>query len=65
MRDQMDAEIWNAHHDQFSEYVEGLAAAAARSLRRSGSLAARLPAQVLAGLFAVSLTLAVFGASAA
>ena len=65
MRDQMDAEIWNAHHDQFSEWLDGRVAAVGAVLRGSGSLAARVPSQVLAGLFAVGLTVATFGASAA
>lgn len=65
MRDQMDAQLWNSHHDQFSEWLDGRAAAAGSALRRSGTLAARVPGQLLATLFAVSLTLATFGASAA
>lgn len=65
MRDQMDAEIWNAHHDQFSEWLDGRVAAAGAALRGSGSLVARVPTQLLAGLLAVTLTLATFGASAA
>ena len=65
MRDQMDAEIWNAHHDQFSEWLDGRIAAVGAALRGGESLAGRVPSQVLAGLFAVGLTLATFGASAA
>lgn len=65
MRDQIDAEIWNDRHDQFSEYVDGLLAAAGRSLKSSGSLAGHAGVRVLVGLLAVSLTLAAFGASAA
>ena len=65
MRDQMDAEIWNAHHDQFSEWLDGRIAAAGAALRGRAELAARLPGQLLAGLFAVSLTVTLFGASAA
>ena len=65
MRDQMDAEIWNAHHDQFSEWLDGRVAAAGAALRASGSLASRVPGQLIARLFAVSLTFAMFGASAA
>jgi|GEM_PF-2106734 len=64
MRDQMDAEIWNAHHDQFSEWLDERVAAAGQALRGGGSLAARVPAQLLATLLAVSLTFATFGASA-
>jgi hypothetical protein len=63
MRDQMDAEIWNAHHDQFSEWLDGRVAAAGAALRGGSSLAARVPGQLVASLFAISLTLATFGAS--
>ena len=65
MRDQLDAQIWNDHHDQFSEWLDGLVGRAGTALRRSGSLAGRVPTQLLAGLVAVSLTLLTFGASAA
>ena len=65
MRDQLDAEIWNANHDQFSKWVDDGVAAAGAALRRSGTLAGRVPGQLLASLLAVSLTLATFGASAA
>ena len=65
MRDQLDAEIWNASHDQFSQWLDDRVAAAGATLRRSGTLARRVPGQVLATLLAVSLTLATFGASAA
>ena len=65
MRDQMDAEIWNAHHDQFSEWLDGRVAAAGGALRGGGRLVPRVPGQLIAGLFAVGLTLATFGASAA
>lgn len=62
MRDQYDAEIWNVHHDQFSEYVDGRLRAAGGALRRA---TAHVPAQLAAGLVAVGLTLLTFGASAA
>ena len=64
MRDRMDAEIWNTGHDQFSEWLNEGVAAAGTSLRRSGTLAGRVPGQVLATLLAVGLTFAAFGASA-
>ena len=64
MRDQMDAQIWNQHHDQFSEWLDGVVIAAGASLRSGFRVAGQVPGQVLAGLFAVSLTLATFGASA-
>ncbi|HEX8642463.1 MAG TPA: hypothetical protein VF702_00960 [Allosphingosinicella sp.] len=65
MRDQMDAEIWNAHHDQFSEYVDGLVHRAGTRLRRSLALTGEVPAQLAAGLVAVGLTFLTFAASAA
>ena len=65
MRDQMDAEIWNAHHDQFSEWLDGRVAAAGAALKRPASFAARIPGQLIAGPFAVGLTLTMFGASVA
>ena len=64
MRDQYDAQIWNDHHHQFSEWVGSVGAAARASLRRGASLAAALPAQLIAVLVAVSLTLVTFGAAA-
>ena len=64
MRDQMDAEIWNAHHDQFSEWLDERVAAAGRALLSGGTLAGRVPGQLVATLLAVSLTFATFGASA-
>ena len=65
MRDQMDAEIWNAHHYLFSEWLDGRIAAAGAALRGGAALAGHVPAQLVASLFAVSLTLTLFGASAA
>ena len=64
MRDQYDAQMWNDHHHQFSEWAGTLAGAAGAALRRSGSAAARTPPQLLAALAAVGLTLLTFGASA-
>ena len=63
MRDQMDSEIWNANHDQFTKYLGVAFAGAGDRLRRAIAPAGPLPAQLIAGLFAVSLTLATFGAS--
>ena len=65
MRDQMDAEIWNARHDQFSEWLDQRFAAAGETLGSASAAGARVPGQLLATLFAVGLTLATFGASAA
>ena len=54
MRDRMDAELWNAHHDQFSQWLgEGLSRAGA-ALRRGGG-AVRVPVQFAAAVAAVSL----------
>ena len=63
MRDAYDAMIWNDHHDQFSEYVDGAVKAAGSHLRRAASASA-VPGQLLAAVAAVSLTLVTFGASA-
>lgn len=65
MRDQMDAQIWNEHHDQFSEWLDGVVLAVGERLRGGFARAGQVPAQLLAGLFAVTVTLATFGASAA
>jgi hypothetical protein len=54
MRDQMDAEMWNAHHDQFSEWLDLRVRAAGTAVRQSGRLA-RVPAQFAAAVLAVSL----------
>ena len=63
MRDQMDAEMWIKNHDQFSEWMDGALRAAGGSLRRA--VTAGVPGQLVAAIFAVSLTLATFSASAA
>ncbi len=65
MRDQLDAQIWNAHHDRFSEWLDGAIARTGGTLASGGSLAARVPGQLVAGLFAVGLTLITIGGSAA
>ena len=62
MRDQLDAEIWNTHHDQLSKSIDHATAAAGAWLRRGAD---RVPVQLVAILFAATLTLATFGASAA
>ena len=65
MHDRYDAELWNAHHDQFSEWIERLARAGRRIL--AGRLSALEPAagQLLAVTGALGLTLLTFTASAA
>ena len=65
MRDELDGRIWNAHHDQFSEWIDGGVAALGARLRGSAPLARRAPPQLLAALAAVGLTLITFTASAA
>jgi hypothetical protein len=62
MRDQMDAMLWNEHHDQFSEWVDRGMRAAGRGL---GKAAGRVPGQLFAAVFALGLTLATLGASTA
>jgi hypothetical protein len=54
MRDRMDAEMWNADHDQFSQWLDARLAGASAALRRSGG-AMRVPAQFAAAVAAVSL----------
>lgn len=54
MRDRMDAQLWNAHHDQFSEWLGRRMDAAGGALKRGGA-AARVPAQFAAAVAAVSL----------
>ena len=64
MRDQIDAEIWNTHHDQFSEWMGGALIAAGQAVRRSlphVPAAPQLIAAAMAGSFAlltVSATIA-------
>lgn len=54
MRDRMDAEIWNAHHDQFSEWLHLRLRAAAGAARQGGRLA-RVPVQFASAVAVVSL----------
>ncbi|MEA3018423.1 MAG: hypothetical protein QOI38_3145 [Sphingomonadales bacterium] len=65
MRDLHDAQAWADHHDQASLWFGKAFAAAGAQLRRSGAFAERVPGQLLAGLFALSLTLVTFAGSAA
>jgi hypothetical protein len=54
MRDRMDAELWNAHHDQFSQRMDtGAETAGAAPSRGGGAL--RVPVQFAAAVAAVSL----------
>jgi hypothetical protein len=65
MRDLYDAQAWADNHDQLTLWFGNALAAAAVPLRRGAGLAGRLPGQLLAGLFAISLTLVTFAGSAA
>ena len=56
MRDEMDARIWTAHHDQFSRSIESAAGRLARKL--GGIDFGRAPAaHFIAAVLATSLTL--------
>jgi hypothetical protein len=62
MRDEMDARLWTAHHDQFSAAISD----GARVLtRRLGKIEPghRFAGQLLAVVLATSLTLITLGAS--
>ena len=65
MHDRYDAELWNAHHDQFSEWIWRLARAGGRTLASSLSALEPGAGQLLAVTGAVSLTLLTFSAAAA
>ena len=63
MRDRYDAELWNQHHDQFSEWLHGAIAGTVTALRRRSShISAPVP-QLLAATVAVSLAVLTFAAS--
>ena len=63
MRDLYDAQGWADHHDQFSGWFGSALSAAAVPLRSASALAGRVPGQLLAGLFALGLTLVTFSGS--
>ncbi len=56
MRDEMDARMWNDHHDQFSKWAGEFLDATNFRLPRLGGLA-----QVFAVFTALSMTLLTFG----
>ena len=62
MRDEMDGRLWDAHHAAFSDSIDAIAGAAQRLGRID---AGAVPAQLLAALAAVGLTLLTFTGSAA
>ena len=56
MRDQMDSEMWNAHHDQFSAWIGGALTTAGHAVGRGLSrvpAAPQLIAAAMAGSFAL------------
>ena len=57
MRDQIDAEIWNANHDQFSEWIGAALGQARAALDKGLARSSPAAAQLLAAAFAVSLSL--------
>ena len=63
MRDEMDGRLWDAHHAAFSDSIDAAIAGAAQRLGRID--AGAVPAQLLAALAAVGLTLLTFTGSAA
>lgn len=65
MRDEMDARIWNAHHDQLSTSVGELADALAAGLRGTVRLAARIPNQVFGIAVATAMTTLTLSATVA
>jgi len=65
MRDEMDARIWNEHHDQFSEWIDGGVVAAGAQVRRAVAAIGDVPRQLLAGVAALSVTVLTFTSSIA
>ena len=65
MHDRYDAELWNAHHDQFSEWIERLVRAGGRAFANGLSALEPGVGQLLAVTGALGLTLLTFTASAA
>lgn len=65
MRDEMDARIWVAHHDQFSETVGRFFDALGARVRRALSAATRSEGRLASVVAAFGVTLLTFGATAA
>ena len=65
MRDQIDAQLWNEHHHQLSEWIGGAIAGGVSRLRDRPRAASGLPVQLIATVFAAGLTALTFTASAA
>jgi hypothetical protein len=61
MRDYLDMKAWADNHHQFDRWIAGAAAA----LRRSAVPLRRVPPQLIAGTFALGITLLTLGGSAA
>lgn len=65
MRDEMDARMWNEHHDQLSASIDNGLAAIGGAIKLGVSEIPTLPRQLLAGLAAFGITLATLGATIA
>jgi hypothetical protein len=65
MRDEMDGRIWTAHHDQFSVSIDNGLGAIGGAIRLGLSSLPKLPAQLMSGVAAFSITLLTLGAMAA
>ena len=65
MRDEIDARLWNEHHEQFSEWLDGAVSASVRRLRQLSARGGAVPEQLFATLAAAALTLLTVTASAA
>ncbi len=64
MRDELDARMWNDHHEQFSQAMDGAIGAPGGALRFGASRAAGLPGQLLSLAAALGVTLLTLGATA-
>jgi hypothetical protein len=61
MRDYLDMKAWADNHHQFDQWIAGAGAA----LRRTAAPLGRVPPQLIAAAFALSITLITVGGSAA
>ena len=65
MRDRYEAEMWLAHHDQFSEWFEAVLTSSGRTFRRRAPSVGGTGPQLLAAGIATSLTMLTFAALSA
>jgi hypothetical protein len=65
MRDEMDARIWNAHHEEFSRAMDGAIGALGVALRLGASRAVSLPGQLLSLVAAFGITALTLAGTAA